>query len=79
MRTVLRPVPGPSDADRAGEFSFGRLELGGPTSSRFSAMVVAASDEGSLESVDVVAFRRWRWRRRWRRGGCCSDGPGRPG
>lgn len=36
---VLRPLPCPSDADRAGEFSFGRLELGGPTSSRFSAIV----------------------------------------
>lgn len=33
-----RPSPGPSDADRAGEFSFGRLELGGPISSRFSAI-----------------------------------------
>lgn len=40
MQAALRPLPGPSDADRAGEFSFGRLELGGPTSSRFSAMVV---------------------------------------
>lgn len=37
---MLRPLPGPSDADRAGEFSFGRLELGGPMSSRFSAIVV---------------------------------------
>lgn len=37
-----RPLPGPSDADSAGEFSFGRLELGGPTSSRFSAMVVSS-------------------------------------
>lgn len=38
VHTEPRPLPGPSDADRAGELSFGRLELGGPTSSRFSAI-----------------------------------------
>lgn len=42
-----RPLPGPSEADRAGEFSFGRLELGGPTSSRFSAMVALSPVEHS--------------------------------
>lgn len=44
-----RPLPGPSDADRAGEFSFGRLELGGPISSRFSAIVVSF---GRLLQID---------------------------
>lgn len=46
-----RPLPGPSDADRAGEFSFGRLELGGPTSSRFSAM---AASSRSVAHVDKI-------------------------
>lgn len=40
FRKRVQALPCPSDADRAGEFSFGRLELGGPTSSRFSAIVV---------------------------------------
>lgn len=43
VQEELRPLPCPSDADRAGEFIFGRLELGGPTSSRFSAIVVILS------------------------------------
>lgn len=53
VQTVRRPLPGPSDADRAGEFSFGRLELGGPTSSRFSAIVDIFSG-GLLKWVIIV-------------------------
>lgn len=49
---VSRPLPCPSDVDRAGEFSFGRLESGGPASSRFSAIVEILS--GWLLTVMIL-------------------------
>lgn len=55
-----RPLPGPSDADRAGEFSFGRLELGGPISSRFSAIVVSFGRLLQIDSWDYLLARKLR-------------------
>lgn len=55
-----RPLPGPSDADRAGEFSFGRLELGGPISSRFSAIVVSFGRLLQVDSWDYLLARKLR-------------------
>lgn len=51
-----RPLPGPSEADRAGEFSFGRLELGGPTSSRFSAMVALSPSNTRVDKKRVILW-----------------------
>lgn len=68
VQTMLRPLPGPSDADRAGEFSFGRLELGGPTSSRFSA--IAAVLSGWLLKLLIMITL-------WQRS--CSINPNLPG
>lgn len=53
MQAVPRPLPGASDADRAGEFSFGRL-VGGPTSSRFSAIVVVLSGWLLLKLINMI-------------------------
>lgn len=44
------PLPGPSDPER-GEFSLGRFALGGPTSSRLSAILVAGLNGWSGEMM----------------------------